>query len=68
VTIGKKTFTKQHGYAIIKMPIFKISDVGYSKLYHALLNLKKVVISACFNVTMYIEFELLNYQLVYLVN
>jgi hypothetical protein len=34
------------------------------KLYNALLNLKKVVIYACFNVTIYIVFELL----VYLVN
>jgi hypothetical protein len=35
--------------------------MGYFKLYYALLNLKKDVISACFNVTMYIEFGLLNY-------
>ncbi len=37
--------------------------MGYSKLYYALLNLKKVVIFACFNVTISIEFEL-----VYFVN
>jgi hypothetical protein len=30
--------------------------------------LKKVVIFACFNVTIYIEFELLVYQLAYLIN
>jgi len=35
--------------------------MSYPKLYYALLNLKKVVISAYFNVTIYIEFELLNY-------
>jgi hypothetical protein len=35
--------------------------MGYPKLYYALSNLKKVVISAYFNVTIYIEFELLNY-------
>jgi hypothetical protein len=35
--------------------------MGYSKLYYALLDLKKVVIFACFNVRIYIEFELLNY-------
>jgi hypothetical protein len=35
--------------------------MGYSKLYYTLLNLKKVVIFACFNMTNYIEFELLNY-------
>jgi hypothetical protein len=29
--------------------------------YNALLDLKKVVISACFNVMIYIEFELFNY-------
>jgi hypothetical protein len=35
--------------------------MGYSKLYYALLDLKKVVIFACFNVTIFIEFELFNY-------
>jgi hypothetical protein len=35
--------------------------MGYSKFYYALLDLKKVVISACFNVTISIEFELFNY-------
>jgi hypothetical protein len=33
----------------------------YYKFYYALLDFKKVVISACFNVTIYIEFEFLNY-------
>jgi len=32
----------------------------YYKLYYALLDLKKVVIFACFNVTIYIEFEFFN--------
>jgi hypothetical protein len=32
-----------------------------SKLYYLLTDLKKVVISAYFNVMIYIEFELLNY-------
>jgi hypothetical protein len=36
--------------------------MGYPKLYYALLNLiNNVVISAYFNLTIYIEFELLNY-------
>ncbi len=35
--------------------------MGYPKLYYALLNLTKGVISAYFNLTIYIEFELLNY-------
>jgi hypothetical protein len=35
--------------------------MDYSKLYYALLNLKKVLIFTYFNVTIYIEFELLNY-------
>jgi len=34
--------------------------MGYSKLYYALLDLKKIVIFAYFNVMIYIEFELLN--------
>jgi hypothetical protein len=34
--------------------------MGYSKLYYALLDLKKVVIFACFNVIIYIKFELIN--------
>ncbi len=43
------------------MPIVQIFYMGYFKLYYALLDLKKVVIFACFNVMIYIEFELLNY-------
>jgi hypothetical protein len=35
--------------------------MGYSKLYYSLLDLKKIVIFAYFNVTIYIEFELFNY-------
>jgi hypothetical protein len=35
--------------------------MGYSKHYYALLDLKKVMISTYFSVTIYIEFELLNY-------
>jgi len=36
--------------------------MGYSKLYYALLlDLKKVVILACVNVTIYVELELFNY-------
>jgi hypothetical protein len=38
--------------------------MSYSKLNNALLDLKKVLISACFNVTIYFEIELF----VYLVN
>jgi hypothetical protein len=33
----------------------------YFKFYYALLDLKKVMIFACFNVMIYIEFELLVY-------
>jgi hypothetical protein len=35
--------------------------MAYSKLYYALLDLKKVMISTCFNVMIYIKFELFNY-------
>jgi len=35
--------------------------MSYYKLYHALLDLKKVVISTYFNVKIYIEFDFLNY-------
>jgi hypothetical protein len=35
--------------------------IAYSKLYYALLELKKVVIFAYFNLIIYIEFELFNY-------
>jgi hypothetical protein len=35
--------------------------MSYLKLYYVLLNLKKVVIFAYFNVKIYIEFECLNY-------
>jgi hypothetical protein len=35
--------------------------MGYSKFYYALLDLKKVVSFICFNLTIYIEFELFNY-------
>jgi hypothetical protein len=35
--------------------------MGYSKLYYALLDLKKVLFSACFNVMIYVEFELVIY-------
>jgi hypothetical protein len=42
--------------------------MGCFKLYCALLDLKKLLILIYFNVTIYIEFELLIYQLVYFVN
>jgi hypothetical protein len=35
--------------------------MGHSKFYYALLNFKKVMIFAYFNVTIYIEYELFNY-------
>jgi hypothetical protein len=35
--------------------------MGYSKFSDGLLDLKKVMISTFFNVTIYIEFELLHY-------
>ncbi len=44
------------------MPIVQIFDVAYSKLYYALLDLKKVVIFLLvLIVTIYVELELLNY-------
>jgi len=51
VIVGKK-FTKQPFYASIKVSIVKKHYVGYFKFYYALLDLKKVVISACFSVTL----------------
>jgi len=57
----QKKFTKEPFYARMKVPIVKSFYIRYSKLYYALLDLKKVVIFPCFNVTIYIEFELLNY-------
>jgi hypothetical protein len=36
-------------------------NMGYFKFYYALLDLKKVVISTYFNMTIYIEFEFFNY-------
>jgi hypothetical protein len=42
--------------------------MGYFKLYYSLLDLKKVVISTYFNEMVYIEFDLFNYELVYLIN
>ncbi len=35
--------------------------MAYPKLYYALLDLKKVMICTCFNVMIYIMFELFNY-------
>jgi hypothetical protein len=35
--------------------------MGYSKLYYALLDLKKAVILTYLNVMIYIEFKLFNY-------
>jgi hypothetical protein len=43
------------------VPIVYVSYMGYFELYYALLELKKVVISAYFNVMIYIEFEFHNY-------
>jgi hypothetical protein len=61
VTTGKINFIKQFFNVRIKVPIFLISYMAYSKLYDLLLDWKKVVISIYFNVTIYIEFELLDY-------
>jgi hypothetical protein len=41
--------------------IVKIPYMGYFKLYYVLLDLKKVMSFACFNVMIYIGFEFLNY-------
>jgi len=35
--------------------------MAYLKLYYVLLDFEKVVIFACFNAIIYIEFEILNY-------
>ncbi len=57
----KKNFTKQLFYARIKVPIVYISYMGFSKFYYSLLDLTKVMISAYFNVIIYIGFELFTY-------
>jgi hypothetical protein len=58
----KKNLSKQPFCARIKVLIVQIFYMGYSKLYYALLfDLKKVVILACVNVTIYVELELFNY-------
>jgi hypothetical protein len=61
VTIGKKNLITQFFYARIKVAIIFKNYMGYFKLYYTLLDLKKVVIFAYFNVMIYIEFEFLNY-------
>jgi hypothetical protein len=38
-----------------------VQKIYMGKLYHVSLNLKKVVIFACYNVTIYIKFEFFNY-------
>jgi hypothetical protein len=68
VTISKNKSYKITLHAKIKVSIVQISYNAYSKFYYVLLNLKEVVIFAYFNVTIYFEFELLNYYLVYFVN
>jgi hypothetical protein len=57
----QKNLTKQSLYVRIKVPIVQKNYMDYFKFYYALLNLKKVVIFTCFNVTIYIEFEFFNY-------
>jgi hypothetical protein len=62
VIIGpKRILTKQFFNFEIKVSIVLIFYMGYLDIYYTLLDLKKVVIYACFNVMIYIEFELLNY-------
>jgi hypothetical protein len=56
----KKILTKQSFYARMKVPIVLNSDMDYSTFYYALLDLKKVVIFAYFNLINYIADELLN--------
>jgi hypothetical protein len=43
------------------VPIVQKNYMGYYKLYYALLDSKKVVMSAYFDVIIYIKFELFNY-------
>ncbi len=57
----KKNLTKHPFHGKIKVPIAKKIYMGHFKLYYVLLELRKVVIFACFNVTIHIKFELLNY-------
>ncbi len=57
----KKKLCKTILYARIKVLVFKISYMGYSKLCYALLDLKKVMSFAYFKVIINIEFELFNY-------
>ncbi len=61
MTIGKRNLTKQPFDARIKVSIVQFFFRWIVLSYYALLDLKKVVISACFNVMIYIEFELFNY-------
>jgi hypothetical protein len=56
-----KTFTKPLFYGKIKVSIVQISYMGYFKFYYSLLDLKKVVTFAYFNVSKDIEFEFFNY-------
>jgi hypothetical protein len=58
VIIGKKTIYKTINLCLNKHVNYLNFLYGF---YYALLDLKKVVISTYFNVTIYIEFELFNY-------
>jgi hypothetical protein len=57
----QKNLIKEPFYVRIKVPIVQKIYMGYFKLYYALLDLKKVLIFACFNVMICIKFEPLNY-------
>jgi len=57
----QKNLTKQLIFVKIKVSIISIFYMAYSKLYYALLDLKKVMIFTCFNVMIYIKFEFSNY-------
>jgi hypothetical protein len=57
----QNNLTEQWFHARIKVLIVFKNYMCYLKLYYVLLNLKKVMIFAYFNVKIYSEFEFLNY-------
>jgi hypothetical protein len=61
VTKGKIPYKTVFFYVRIKVLIVQKIYMSYFKFYYSLLNLKTIVIFIYFNVTIYIEFELLNY-------
>jgi len=57
----QNTLQNSFFYVRIKVLIVQKIYMSYFKFYYSLLNMKRIVIFFYFNVTIYIEFELLNY-------